>query len=65
MGRLTLKKEGDRVTADYEWHRYRFMFDTGETVDVMAIEDSSQLRFALIEFVGGDVKIVGSTEVPK
>lgn len=45
---VALQDKDGECFARYVWHRYRFMFSDGATLDVNAIRDDSDLREAVL-----------------
>jgi len=62
---LALVEQDGVLTPDYQWHTYRFLLSTGETVDVRAIHDTSALREAVLAWRkgGNDLRIEGVADV--
>ena len=56
-------EDGARLMACYDWHVYRFLLDSGQTVDVRAIHDDSDLRMAVCGETGAS--IVGVATLPE
>jgi hypothetical protein len=51
-----------RLDVHYKWQKFRYLFDGGATVDVVAIQDDSDLRSWVLT-VTGYPGIVGCTIV--
>lgn len=47
--RVTFSEHGGQLIAEYHWTHYRFMFTDGQTLDVVAVRDDSDLRGAILE----------------
>ena len=47
--RVTITEDGGTLKAEYPWKTYRFMFEDGGMLDVVAIRDDSDLREAMLE----------------
>jgi hypothetical protein len=60
--RVTLSALGDGAIAVYPWRVYRFLLDTGKTLDVTAIVDDSYLREAVLKYTGA-TRIEGSANM--
>jgi hypothetical protein len=54
--RLRLAEQDGVLAAVYPRHQYRFLFDDGSTLDVVAYRDDSDLREAMLEAAGNDVE---------
>ena len=51
--KVFLERVGDAVIATYATKRYRFLLNTGETIDVCgAVRDDSDLREAVLKLTG-------------
>lgn len=46
--KVTLVPNGASLTAEYNWHLYRFLMSDGRTVDITAVRDDSDLRAAVL-----------------
>jgi hypothetical protein len=62
----TLAEDNDgELRAGWREHRVRFLLSDGRTVDVRTTRDDSDLRGALLDYLGGgQLAIVGSVVVP-
>lgn len=56
--------EGGHHVARYTTSVYRFLFSDGDTLDVHAVRDDSDLRAAVNRFAGKDVQVVGVAKLP-
>ena len=46
--RVVVSSDDGTLRAEYPWHTYRFLFEDGATLDVVAIRDDSDLREAML-----------------
>lgn len=57
--------EGGQHVARYTTSVFRFLFSDGDTLDVSAARDDSDLRAAVLRFAGTDVTIEGVAKLPR
>jgi hypothetical protein len=60
--RLEIVERDGIFHAVYPWNHYRFLLDDGQTLDVTAIQDDSNLREAILELTKAE-RIVGVATV--